>query len=176
MLEGKKVQQYKQDAVAVLKEKLSGFEDFIFTDYRGLTVDQITELRNKLREQSAEYKVVKNRFAKIAFKQLDFEGIDDFLFGPTAIAFSCEEAGPIAKTLYSMTKDLPLEVKGGLIGGSVFSADQIEAYSKLPTKNELYAQLMSTMNAPLQNLVYVMNGVTQKLVRTLQAVADKKAE
>jgi len=176
MLEGKKIQQYKLDAVIELKERFGDVQDFIFTDYRGLNVEQITELRNKLREQNAEYKVVKNRFAKIAFHELEHEGVDDFLFGPTAIALSGEDSSPVAKTLVNMAKDLPLKVKGGLISGSVFTSDQVEAFSMLPTKEELYAKLMATMNAPLQNLVYVINGVTQKLVRTLQAVADKKAE
>ena len=174
MLEGKQVQQYKIDAVKVLKERFEKSNDFIFTDYRGLTVEQITLLRNKLREQQAEYKVIKNRFAKIAFKELDHQGLDDFLIGPTAVALPEDESGPIAKTLVEMAKDMPLDMKGALIGGNIFDKDQIVAFSKLPSKAELYAILMGTMNAPLQNLVYGMTGVITKFVRTLQAVADQK--
>ena len=174
MLEGKKVQQSKIDAVTALKEKFQEVEDFIFTDYRGLTVEQITQLRTKLRERKAEYKVIKNRFAKIAFKELKYDDLGDILVGPTAVALSHDESGPVAKALLELAKDMPLEIKGGLLGGSVYDKGQVEDYSKLPTRLELISMLMSTMNAPLQNMVYVLNGVTQKLVRTLQAVADQK--
>jgi large subunit ribosomal protein L10 len=176
MLEGKKVQQYKLDAVAALKEKFQEVDDYIFTDYRGLTVEQITELRNKLRETNAEYKVIKNRFAKIAFKELKYDDLGDILIGPTAVALPREEAGPVAKILMQLSKDMPLEIKGGLMGGTVYDKGQVEDFSRLPTRKELISMLMSTMNAPLQNMVYVLNGVTEKLVRTLQAVADQKQE
>ena len=171
-----KVQQYKFDAVNEIKESITGVKDIFFTDYRGLTVAQITDLRNKLREKSASFKVVKNRFARIALKDLDFPSVDDKLVGPTAVALARDDSGAVAKMLFDFAADTPLSVKGGIVDGSVFDPSQVEAYSKLPSKNELYAILMGTMNAPLQNLVYAMNGVVTKLVRTLQAVADQKAQ
>lgn len=170
----KKIQQYKLDAVEELKVMFESAKDYIFTNYRGLSVEQITDLRRKLREQSAEYKVVKNRFAKIAFKQLERPELGDNLVGPTAIALSKEEAGPVAKTLVQFCEDAPAEIKGGLIEGEVYDSSQVEEFSKLPTKIELLAKLLGTMQAPLQNLVYALNGIPEKLVRTLQAVADKK--
>lgn len=171
----KQVKQYKLDAVAELKDKFSATKDFIFTDYRGLTVEQITNVRNRLRGIETEYKVVKNRFARIAFKQLNHDELGDTLFGPTAVAMSKAEASAAVKALMDFTKDTPLKIKGGLIGGRFFSSQDVEAYSKLPGRLELLASLMGTMQAPLQYLVYAVNGVTTKLVRTLQAVADKKA-
>lgn len=170
----KKIQPYKLEAVSELKEMFESAKDYIFTNYRGLTVEQITSLRGKLREQNAEFKVVKNRFAKIAFEQMEKPELGDNLIGPTAIALSRDEAGPVAKTLVQFCGEAPAEIKGGLIDGEVFDGVQIEEFSKLPTKIELIAQLLGTMQAPLQNLVYVLNAVPQKLVRTLQAVADKK--
>lgn len=172
-----KIQSYKTEAIESLKEEFKGAKDFIFTDYRGLTVAQITNLRDKLRKNNATLKVVKNRFAKIALKDMDKESAAEFLTGPTAIALAMGESGPVAKTILDFGEEAPIEVKGGIIENKLFSLDEIRAYSKLPTKLELIAKLMGTMKAPVQNLVFVLNAVPQKLVRTLQAVADKmKAE
>ncbi len=171
-----KVQQHKIDSVDAIKQTLAESKDYIFTDYRGLSVSQITALRSRLRENQADYKVVKNRYAKLAFQQLDMPDVADMLVGPTALALLKDDAGSVAKILFEYARDTPVAVKGAIVDGRVFDASEAEAFSKLPTRDELLAQLMSTMNAPLQNLVYAMNGVPQKLVRVLQAVADKKAE
>lgn len=171
-----KINAGKTEAVNAIKESFDGVNDFIFTDYRGLTVEQITELRGKLRELDAEYHVIKNNFAKIAFRDLEYPEVGDYLVGPTAVAMARNESGPVAKELYKLAKDWPLDIKGGLINGNVFDGAQVDAYSKLPTRIELIAKLMGTMNAPVQNFVYGLNGVATKLVRTLQAVADAKGE
>ncbi len=170
-----RIQDHKVKAVESIKNDFSDVKDFIFTDYRGLTVEQITDLRNKLRAEKAVYKVIKNRFAKIALRELDKPAVDEHLTGPTAVALSTEEAGPVAKALVEFAKNGVLKIKGGIIDGNVFDAEQMIAFSKLPTKSELIASLMGTMKAPVQNMVYILHGVPQKLVRTLQAVADKKA-
>jgi large subunit ribosomal protein L10 len=169
-----KIQQFKVDALEAIKSKLQENKDFIFTDYRGLSVEQITTLRTKLRAKQAEYKVVKNRYAKLAFKELELPDVSEFLVGPTALALLNDDVGAIAKILIDFGKDAPISVKGSIVDVRVYDDKQTEALSQLPSRDQLLAQLMSTMNAPLQNLVYAMNGVTQKLVRVLQAVADKK--
>lgn len=171
-----KVQDHKVQALESIKATFGESRDFIFTDYRGLTVDQITELRRKLREKDAEYKVVKNRYAKLAFRDLEMPDVADLLVGPTALALLKDDPSSVAKIIIDYARDTSVEVKGALVDGQVFDAAQTEELSKLPGREQLLAQLMSTMNAPLQNLVYAMNGVTQKLVRVLQAVADKKSE
>lgn len=171
-----KVQPHKTEALEVLKATLSQNQEFIFTDYRGLTVEQITELRGRLRSQQADYKVVKNRYAKLAFEQLDKGAAAGVFVGPTAIALVKQDSAAAAKLLFDFARDTPVQVKGAYVDGRFFDAAQTEALSKLPSRDQLIAQLMSTMNAPLQNLVYAMNGVTQKLVRVLQAVADQKAQ
>ncbi len=171
-----KIQDYKVKAIDEVKGNFENIKDIIFTNYRGLTVEQITELRGKLRAQGSVLKVVKNRFAKIALEQLGRPDVGDQLVGPTAVALVSDEAGPVAKELVDFAKGGVLVIKGGIIDGDVFDADQVVEFSKLPTRLELIAQLMRTMNAPLQNVVYVLNGVPQKLVRTLQAVADQKGE
>jgi large subunit ribosomal protein L10 len=171
-----KIQPYKAEAVEALKEVFKGKNGYIFADYRGLTVEEITTLRSELRKEGVQFKVVKNRFAKIALKEMDYPDVAEYLVGPTAVALSEDVSGAVAKILLDFAKDAPLEVKGGLIDGNVFDQKQVEAFSKLPSRAQLLGKLMGTMNAPVQNLVYVMNGVTEKLVRTLKAVADSKGE
>ena len=169
-----KLQQGKVEAVAALKDEFKDIKDFIFTDYRGLTVEQITALRNELRKHNATYKVVKNRFAKIALKDLERPAADEYLVGPTAVALPSDDSGAVAKVLIEFAKNAPMSIKGGILDDNLFDAAQVEAFSKLPTKDELIASLMGTMKAPIQNVVYVLNAVPTKLVRTLQAVADSK--
>ncbi|AFG36647.1 50S ribosomal protein L10 [Spirochaeta africana] len=170
-----RVNESKKEAVARLKEMFSETQDFFFADYRGMSVDQITQLRRKLRENNAEFRVVKNRYAKIALQQLEKPDVSEYLVGPTAMALSMGDSSAVAKEIYALTKDWSLEVKGGIVDGNVFDSAQVEAFSKLPGRMELLAMLMGTMNAPVQNFVYALNAVPTKLVRTLQAVADQKA-
>jgi len=169
-----RINERKTDAVGRIKETLGSARDIIFTDYRGLTVKQITDLRDKLRESESFYKVVKNDYARIAMQQLGMPDASALLVGPTAIALVSRDAGPVAKVILDFTRDSPLQLKGALVGGRLFGRAEVEALSRLPGRETLLAMLMGTMKAPVQNLVYVMNGVTSKLVRTLAAVAEKK--
>ncbi|RKX80096.1 MAG: 50S ribosomal protein L10 [Spirochaetes bacterium] len=177
MAEGeKKIQQYKIEMVKELKDKFKSTKDYIFTNYRGLNVEQITDLRRKLREKNAEYRIIKNRFARIAMEQLELPDVGDQLRDPTAVALSRDdEVNEVVKILSGFKKETSLQIKGALIGGRIYNGTEVEAFSRLPSKQELIAKLAVTMNAPLQNLVFVLNGVTSKLVRTIQAIADRKA-
>ena len=161
----KKVQPAKTAAIEETKKSFADYNDFIFTEYRGLTVEQITTLRDKLRENNATIKVIKNNFAKIAFKDLNVENVEDYLSGPTAIVMAKEDSNESAKVLFDFAKDAPaLVIKGGYIGGEIYDAAKIEAYSKVPGKKQLIAMLMSTINGPVQ-----------KIAATLQAYVDKKS-
>ena len=169
-----RINERKREAVGRIKESLGGARDIIFTDYRGLSVQQITDLRGKLRDSRTVYKVVKNDYARIAMQQLGLPDASSLLTGPTALALVGADVGPVAKVILDFTKDSPLQLKGALVGGRLFGARDVEALSRLPGRETLIAMLMGAMKAPLQNLVYVMSGVTSKLVRTLAAVADQK--
>jgi len=165
-VKAKKLQAAKTAAIADIKTRFETASDYIFTEYRGLTVEQITNLRRLLRAKGCSYKVVKNNFARIAFEELKTSDVSSYLVGPTAVALVGEESGAAAKVLFDFAKETPaLVIKGALIGGEVFDAKKIEAYSKLPGKKELISMLLSVMQAN-----------TTKLAATLQAVADKKAE
>ena len=170
-----KVNAEKKAVVQALQDSFEGAQDFIFTDYRGLSVEQISKLRGKLRERNANYHVIKNTYARLVFKELDYPALGDCLVGPTAIALVHDEAGPVTKELFNFAKETSLLIKGALINGALLAKADVEAFSKLPTRMELLAVLMSTMEAPLQYLVYAMNDVSIRLLRTLQAVAEQKA-
>ena len=173
----KKIQESKTKAVGELKESFGIAEDFIFTDYRGLTVEQITALRKNLRVKEVNYKVVKNNFARIAFEQLSAPDVSSYLIGPTAVAISPKDSSEVAKILFDFAKETPaLKVKGALVGGTVYDNTQIEAYSKLPGRLELISMLMSVINGPARNLAAALNDVPARLVRTVKAIADRKAE
>ncbi|MDR0562902.1 MAG: 50S ribosomal protein L10 [Spirochaetaceae bacterium] len=173
----KKIQDVKAASIEALKYAFGDSKDFIFTNYRGLTVEQITALRKQLRAKEAVFKVVKNNFARIAFEQLSAPDMSGYLTGPTAVAIAPKDANEVAKLLFDYLKEVPaLQIKGALIGDTVYNSAQTEAFSKLPGKLELIAMLMSVLNAPARNLVGDLNDINARLVRTIKAVGDKKAE
>ena len=174
----KKLQDAKVASIGRMKETFSASQDFIFTDYRGLTVEQITNLRKQLRGKGAQYRVVKNNFARIAFQQLSApDEVAAYLTGPTAIAIAPKDANEVAKIIMDFTREAPvLHIKGGLLGKDVYNAQQIAAFSRLPGRLELISMLMSVMNGPARNLAAALNDVPARLVRTVKAIADKKAE
>ena len=162
-LRTKNPNRQKTEAIESIKNDVKASSAFIFTEYRGLKVEQITELRKKLRENACTYKVVRNNFARIAFEDADIKDVDSWLTGPTALAMIEEDANLAAKTLFEYAKDAPaLVIKGAVVDGEIYDAKQIEAFSKLPGKKDLIAMFMSTVNA-----------TTAKFVRTLQAIVDK---
>ena len=162
----KKIQPAKAQAIEEAKKTFADYSDFIFADYRRLTVEQITALRDKLREKNAVLKVVKNNFARIAFEDMKVENVADYLKGPTVVALAKEDSNEVAKVLFDFAKDTPaLAIKGASIANEIYDQAKIEAYSKVPGKNQLIAMLMSAMNGPVQ-----------KLAATLKAYADSKAE
>jgi len=172
----KKIQDSKTKAIGELKETLGVAKDYIFTDYRGLTVEQITNLRKQLRAKDVQYKVVKNNFAKIAFEQLAAPDVASYLVGPTAVAITPKDPNEVAKILFDFLKEAPaLKVKGAVISDTVYDAAMTEAFSKLPGRLELISMLMSVMNGPARNLAAALNDVPSRVVRTVKAIADQKA-
>jgi len=162
----KTIQPAKTAAIEAAKKTLGEYNDFIFADYRGLTVEQITALRGKLREKNSAIKVIKNNFARIAFEGMDIKDVAEYLTGPTAIAMAKEDSNETAKILFDFAKEAPaLKVKGALVNKEVYDTAKIEAYSKVPGKKQLIAMLMSAINGP-----------AQKLAATLQAYVDKKSK
>ncbi|MDR0598984.1 MAG: 50S ribosomal protein L10, partial [Treponema sp.] len=122
----KKIQDIKVSAINELKEEFGQAPDFVFADYRGLTVEQITTLRKQLRGKDARFRVVKNNFARIAFEQLSAPDVSSYLVGPTAVTVSPRDANEVAKILFEFSREVPaLQVKGALVGKSVYNAAQV---------------------------------------------------
>lgn len=161
-----KVNATKEAAVKQLKEEFGQYTGFIFADYRGLTVAQISDLRKQLRSKDAVCRVVKNRYAKIAMRELGHEGVDDQMVGPTAIILTRgDEQSAVAKVVVDAQKgtDNKLQVRGGLLDGKVFDAAQVDAFSKLPGRLELISHLMATMMAPVQKVAATLLAYQEKL-------------
>jgi len=161
-----KINATKEAAVKQLKDEFGQYSGFIFADYRGLTVAQITDLRKQLRVKQAGCRVVKNRYAKIALKELGHDGVDNNLVGPTVIVLANgDEQSAIAKIVVEAQKatDNKLQVRGGILDGNIFDAAQVEAFSKLPGKMDLISMLMATMKAPVQKLAATLLAYQEKL-------------
>jgi large subunit ribosomal protein L10 len=169
-----KILERKKQQVASLREQLSNAGSVVLTDYRGLTVEQDTNMRAVLREKGVEYKVVKNNILRHAIEGTAYEGFKDYLAGPTAIAMSKDEVAP-AKVLFDFVKKIEaLEFKAGAVDGKVIDVKGVEALAKLPSKEELVAKMLGSLNAPISGLVNVLNGNIRGLVVALNAIAEKK--
>jgi large subunit ribosomal protein L10 len=154
----------KEEAVKLLRDEFEQYNGFIFTDYRGMTVEQVTALRKDLLKNDSQFRVVKNSYAKIAMRDLGMNDFDDLLVGPTAIALAKgDTSNEVAKALYaSISAGNPMQVKSAFLDGKVFSADEVEAYSKLPGRLELISLLMGTMKAPVQKVAATLLAYVEK--------------
>lgn len=161
--------------VEELAEKLQKSQGVVLTDYRGLDVQTMTELRSKLRAAGVEYKVVKNTLTRLAVRKAGFEPFDEVLTGPTAIALGYDDPVTAAKILIDFAKTHEdLEIKGGVLNGVFISVDEVNRLAKLPSRPELLAKLVSTMQGPIYSLVSVLQGTLRNLVYVLDAVRREK--
>lgn len=155
--------QLKEAKVLEIKEKMEKAQGIIFAKYQGLTVEQDTELRKKLREAGVEYKVYKNTLTTLAAKELGFDAIESVLEGPLSVAFGYEDPTAPARILNDFAKDhKKLELKGGIVQGEIFDAAKIEQLAKIPPREVLIAQLLGSFKAPLSNFAYLINAIKEK--------------
>lgn len=167
--------QSKQAAVADVVDKMKRAQCMIVLDYRGLTVEEVTNLRSQFRQAGVEYKVIKNNMLKRAADELKIEGVDEYFKGPSAVAFGYEDPVAPAKILCKFVKDAnKTEIKGGILDGKVMDAAGITSLSKLPSKEELIAKMLGSMNAPVTNFVGVLAAIPRGLVCALNAIAQQK--
>ena len=167
----------KAGKVAELKDLLSSSKGAVLVDYCGLTVAEDTELRSKMREAGVKYMVAKNTFIRIAAKEAGIEGLDAYLEHNTAVAFSAEDPVAPAKILNDFSKDhKALEIKAGILDGKVIALDEVKALAELPSREELLAKLVGSMQAPISGLVNVLQGTIRNFVYTLEAVRQKKEQ
>lgn len=147
----------------------------LLVEYKGLSVKQIEGLRSNLKGADTKLAVVKNTLLRKAAKDTDFEQLNDLLIGPTAIAVCESDAAAAAKVFVDTAKDIPaLVIKGGVVEGTVVGAEEITAISKLPSRQEMMAQLLGALSSPMSNLLGTLNQLQTQLLYALEAVKDKK--
>lgn len=152
----------KAQEVEVVTAKLKEAASVVVVDYRGLTVEEVTNLRKQLREANVEMKVIKNGILRRAAEAAGLEGLGDVFVGPTAVAFSNEDVVAPAKIINDFTKDAKaLEIKGGIIEGNVSSVEEIVALAKLPSREGLLSMLLSVLQAPVRNVAYAVKAVSE---------------
>ena len=167
--------EQKAEQVDLLTEKLKKAKVAVLTDYRGLTVSQIQDLRGKLRTGDVEYRVVKNTLARRAAEAAGFPQLQDEIKGPVAIAFGYDDLGIPSRLINEWVRAtrLKLEVVGGLVEGRVFSPNEIKQLADLPSRETLIAQLMGTLQSPVVQLLGIMQTPLQQLMGTLNAYKTK---
>lgn len=153
----------KEAKVIEIKEKLEKAQSFIISDYQGLTVEEDTKLRKNLRDAGIEYKVYKNTMVALAAKELGIEGVEEFLEGPTSIAFGYDDVTAPARILHDFAKKhTKLELKVGVVEGKVYDKEKVIQLATIPSKEVLIAKLLGSIKAPLSNLAYLLNAVKEK--------------
>lgn len=167
--------EQKVEQVELLTEKLKSAKVAVLTDYRGLKVNQIQDLRSKLRTGGVEYRVVKDTLARRAAEAAGFPKLQEEIKGPVAIAFGYDDLGIASRLINEWVRAtrLKLEVVGGLVEGRVFSSTQIKQLADLPSRETLIAQLMGTLQSPVAQLLGIMQTPLQQLMGTLNAYKTK---
>ena len=155
--------ELKQPIVQEISEQIKDAQSVVLVDYRGLTVEQDTNLRKQLREAGITYKVYKNTMMNFAFKGTDCESLTPYLEGPSAIAISTTDATAPARVLCKFAKEAPkLEVKGGIVEGAAYDAAGIAEIAKVPSREELLSKLLGSIQSPITNFARVLNQLAEK--------------
>jgi len=166
---------FKQDKISQMKEKIEKAQVAIVTEYRGMSVEDITKLRRALQKEDGDYMVTKNTLAKLAVKDTNFEGLAESLTGPTAIAFGFKDQVAPAKAVSKFISETQKgKIVSAMLDGKLLSAEEAKALAKLPSKDELYAKLLGCINSPASGIANSINAVMSSLTRAVAAVRDTK--
>ena len=167
----------KQAIVAEVNETASKALSAVMADYRGVSVDDMTNLRKTARETGVQLRVIRNTLARRAFEGTEYECMNDSLLGPNIMAFSLEDPGAGARLFKDFAKEnAKFEIKVLSVGGKLLAAEQIDALAKLPTREQGLSILMSVMLAPVTKLVRTFNDVPGQVTRVVAAVRDQKQD
>jgi len=166
----------KQEVVLEIKEKLSRAKSAVLVDARGLTVAQDTAFRKTLREAGVDYKVYKNTLVSFAIKDTEFEGLDKYLAGPTALAVSYTDATLAASAIDKQLKAMPkLEFKAGVVEAHLYDAAGIKAVAGIPSREELLSRLLGSFKSPMASFARLINAIVEKQVGPAEPVAEAVA-
>ncbi|QQE78542.1 50S ribosomal protein L10 [Alicyclobacillus sp. SO9] len=157
------VLEEKKKLVDEIAKQFSDSKALVVTDYRGLNVSESNELRRQLREAGVEFKVLKNTMTRRAAEKAEMTGLEQYLTGPSAIAFGYEDPIAPAKVLFNFAKQhKALELKGGVVEGRVVGSQEVEELATLPSREGLISMLLSVMQAPMRNLAYAVQQVSEQ--------------
>lgn len=166
---------FKSAKIDAMKEKFEKAQVAVVTEYKGYSVEEITTLRRNLQKEGGDYMVTKNTLAKIAAKGTDYEAIADLCKGPIAVAFGFDDQVSPAKVVSKFIKDSKKgEILGAVLEGNLLSAAEAKALANLPSKEELYAKMLGSINSPASGIVGSVNAVMASLTRAIAAVRDQK--
>jgi large subunit ribosomal protein L10 len=173
---GKKLKkEEKVRVISELHEKFNKATGLIFTDYRGLTVEEMSDLRNRLRESSFEYRVVKNTLAKRAADQTPADAARDSFTGPVGIAFSYDDPVLLAKKILEFSKsNEKLEIRGGIVEGGVCTPAEIKTISELPSREVQLSMLVGAMQSPMSKMAGLLNATLSRFIYAMEALKDKR--
>jgi len=176
LVPNEKTLNVKKADVQELSDKIKKAQSFVIADYRGITVEEVTNLRNELRKAKVEYKVIKNTLTRFAAKETGLEDLIPHLEGPTAIAISYDDVVAPAKILseYEKKNDR-FKIKVGYVEGKVISIEEVKRLANIPPKEVLISKLLGSFNAPITGLVTVLNANIRGLAVALNAIAEKQA-
>jgi len=167
--------QAKIQNVEEIKEKIEKAQAVVLVDYRGLNVEELTELRSKYREAGIDYKVYKNTMMRFAFKDSGLEEFNEFLKGPSAIAFGYDDPVQAAKITSEFAKEHgKLEIKAGIVDGEIIDVDGVKSLASLPSREVLIAKALGGINAPIQGFANVLQGTIRSLATVLNAIAEEQ--
>ncbi len=167
---------FKSEKISQMKEKIEKAKVAIVTDYKGLSVEEITKLRRSIQKEDGDYMVTKNTLAKIAVKGTEYEVLTDALTGPVAIAFGFEDQVAPAKALAKFIKESKKgEILAAAMDGKLLSAAEAKALASLPSKQEIYAKMLGCINSPASGIANSINAVMSSLTRAMAAVRDQKS-
>jgi large subunit ribosomal protein L10 len=165
------------ESVSSLRGRLGTAKTAVLTEYRGLTVRQLSDLRKQLKAAAAEYKVVKNRLARLAVKDQALDSLSAHFKGPTGLVFTTKDPVPVAKALQAFARANPaLTIKLGFVEGKVVQPAELRALADLPSKEALRSQLVGALQGPLSQLVSLLTAPQRELVRVLEARSKGAAE
>ena len=167
---------FKQDKVSLIKEKIDKAQVAIVTEYKGYSVEEITNLRRALQKEEGDYMVTKNTLAKLAVKDTPYEVLTETFKGPIAIAFGFGDQVAPAKVLSKFIKDAKKgEIVAAALDGKLLSAEEAKALATIPSKEEIYAKMLGCVNSPATGIVGSINAVMASLTRAVAAVRDQKS-
>ena len=167
----------KEKVVSQLRDRLDRAKSLFLADFTGLDVGEMTELRKNFRENKVEFKVAKNSLIRLAIEKTDFEGVSEHLEGPTGLVFGYDELTVPAKILYDFqNKTEKPRIKVFWMEGKLFGEEELKRLALLPSREDLFGQILASLNSPMTNLVGILQGVLRNFIGLIDALRESKSK